>query len=72
MAKWRTVHIDGAEWKWVKSKGRLIVVIKDPIAMALREVPFEHICSMTLDYFGDRQYAITPGKIKEYIEKNLV
>jgi hypothetical protein len=74
MATWRKVHIGNDEWKWVRSKTRYAVVIKDPRNNKLYTVPFEAIDPPPP---GDPSpwswpSVATPGKVRAYIEANLL
>lgn len=75
MASWRKVHVKEEEWKWVISKGYgLNVVIKDPGGKC-HTVSFSQIDPPLPDFDPIDEtwdYIITPGKVKSYIENNLV
>jgi hypothetical protein len=80
MANWRKVHIGNEEWHWVVSKGCFGVVIREPNKGKCHTVLFCDIEPRPtlsgdpyMEYWDyENKYSVTPGKIKTYIENNLL
>jgi len=67
MAKWRKVHINSEEWNWTQSKNRPAIVIRDP-NRKYYTVSFSEFNDCLLP----EDLGITPGIVKQYIERNLL
>lgn len=74
---WRKVHLDGEAWEWQIGKGVAThgsyIVIRSPLkivtSVPYSEFGFERIRCPTCHQLSDDR-AVTPGKVKEYIERN--
>jgi len=70
----RKIHIDGQEWKWYLKDG--VVIFSPEKKRTLVEFgTFELFCRNFYDDFAlnkDGRFAITPGRISDYIESEIL
>lgn len=75
MANWRKIHIKEDEWTWTISKGcSRSVVIREPNRKCHTVLFYDIDPESYRDPYDDYDHhcPITPGKIKDYIERNLL
>ena len=72
----RKVHIDGQEWRWCYLSHwhgeDEVVIARDPVTNEWHRIPVYDVGERCASEHDCWPYAVSPGRVKGYIVRNIV